>query len=76
MRQNVVIEKLERELDLPLLPIVVLQTDEAGDGLTRIWERPDTGVEKHRVYSLQWYALAALAAILYVVLNVRRNEAP
>jgi surfeit locus 1 family protein len=72
VRQNIVIGRLESELRIELLPVMVLQTNEAPDGLARVWERPDAGVDKHRVYSLQWYSLAALAAVLYVVLNLRR----
>ncbi len=40
---------------------VVQQTSAVDDGLQRDWPRVDTGVQKHRGYALQWYALAALA---------------
>lgn len=73
IRQNLVISRIASELDLPLQPVVVQQTSIAPDGLVREWERPDTGVEKHRAYSLQWFSLAALAVILYVVLNLKRR---
>jgi len=42
------------------------------DGLVRDWPAPDFGVEKHRIYMLQWYALAALAAGLWLLFFVRR----
>jgi surfeit locus 1 family protein len=42
------------------------------DGLVREWPAPDFGVEKHRIYMLQWYAFAALAVVLWVVFTVRR----
>jgi cytochrome oxidase assembly protein ShyY1 len=41
----------------------------------RAWERPDAGVNTHRAYALQWYALALLTAIVYVVLGYRRAAA-
>ena len=41
----------------------------------RAWERPDTGVERHRSYAVQWYSFAALAAVLYVVLGFKRPAA-
>lgn len=47
--------------------IVVEQTSDSGDGLARHWPRPSTGVEKHRGYAFQWYALAALLAVLAAV---------
>lgn len=36
----------------------------AGDGLRREWPQPAIGVERHRGYAFQWYALAALIAVL------------
>jgi surfeit locus 1 family protein len=42
------------------------------DGLVRDWPAPDFGVEKHRIYMLQWYALAALAAGLWLSFLLRR----
>ncbi|MGC2519408.1 MAG: SURF1 family protein, partial [Burkholderiales bacterium] len=75
LRQNLVLEREEKRLGLSLQPFVVEQTSDAKDGLARVWERPDTGVERHRSYALQWYSLALLAAILYVVLNLERIDA-
>jgi len=72
LRQNLVLEREERRLGLPLQPFVVEQTSEAKDGLDRTRTRPDSGVERHRGYALQWYLLALLAAVLYVVLNFER----
>lgn len=43
---------------------VVEQVNETGDGLVRRWPRPDAGVERHRGYAFQWYALAAVLAVL------------
>ena len=45
-------------------PWIVLQTSAAADGLVRDWPLPAAGIERHRGYAFQWYALAALAAVL------------
>jgi len=74
LRQNLVIEREERRLALKLQPFVIEQTSDARDGLARVWERPDTGVDMHRSYALQWYSFAALAILLYVVLSFRRVD--
>lgn len=58
---------------LALQPFVLQQTNDAGDGLVRAWPRPDLGVDKHKAYALQWYVLAALTVVLYVVLNIERK---
>jgi cytochrome oxidase assembly protein ShyY1 len=60
------------ESGLALQPLVIQQENDTGDGLARNWPRPDLGVEKHELYALQWYSLAALAIALFVVLSFRR----
>lgn len=72
--QNLLLARYRAWSRLKLQPFVIEQTDDAGDGLVRDWPRPDTGVEKHRVYMMQWYAFAVLALVLYVVLNFKRSD--
>ena len=76
VRENLVVSREEKRLGLSLQPFVIEQTSDAGDGLVRAWERPDTGADRHRSYALQWYSFAALAAVLYVVLGFRRADNP
>jgi len=59
-----------------VLPVVVEVTTPPvpDDGLVRDWPAPDFGVEKHRIYMLQWYALAALAAGLWLFFFVHRSR--
>jgi len=72
--QNLVLEREGKRLGLRLQPFVIEQTSDTPDGLSREWARPDTGVDRHRIYALQWYSFAALAAILYVVLGFKRLD--
>jgi surfeit locus 1 family protein len=59
---------------LSVLPIVVEQTAPTGatDTLVRNWPAPDFGIEKHRIYMMQWYLFAATAAGLWLYFNLRR----
>ncbi len=61
---------------LPVLPIVVEQIDGAADGLLRDWPPPDMGIEKHRIYMMQWYAFAALAFGLWAWFTFRPRHLP
>jgi surfeit locus 1 family protein len=56
-----------------VLPIVVEQTAPTGvtDKLVRNWPAPDFGIEKHRIYMVQWYLFAATAAGLWLYFNLR-----
>lgn len=57
-----------------VLPVVIEQTvaPVPDDGLVRDWAAPDFGIVKHRIYMVQWYAFAALAVALWLILNLRR----
>jgi surfeit locus 1 family protein len=58
---------------LPVLPIVIEATaPTAGDAaLIRDWAAPDLGIERHRIYMVQWYAFAAMALGLWLWFKVR-----
>jgi len=71
--QNLLLDRYAAWTGLKLQPFVILQTNDAGDGLVRDWPRPDAGIDKHKMYAAQWYLFAALSVILYVVLNVKRQ---
>lgn len=70
--QNLVLARYAKWSGLKLQPVVLQQTNEAADGLARVWARPDTGADKHRGYAFQWYALAATILVLYVFLSFKR----
>jgi surfeit locus 1 family protein len=72
VRQNLELQSFAEETGLQLQPLVIEQHSPAADGLARDWPRPDAGIEKHVVYSLQWYSLAGLALVLFIVLSFRR----
>lgn len=67
IRQNIDVPAFRAETGLPLLELAVRQTDgDAADGLLRHWPEPASGAETNYGYAFQWWALAALTAILYV----------
>ncbi len=72
--QNLDPERYAAATGLSVLPAVIEQTSAADDGLVRDWPAPDLGIEKHRMYMLQWYAFAALAVALWLLLNLRRSR--
>ena len=62
-----------------VMPVMIEATaapsgSERDDGLVRDWPAPDFGVDKHRIYSVQWYSFAGLAIVLWIVLNLRRAK--
>lgn len=45
-----------------------------GEGLVRDWPPPDSGVDKHHGYAFQWYALAAMAILFFVITGFRSGR--
>jgi len=69
--ENITVDRYRTAYGLDLQPVVIQQTNDTGDALARDWRRPDTGVNRHRAYALQWFTMCAAIAVIYVVLNVR-----
>jgi cytochrome oxidase assembly protein ShyY1 len=75
MVQNVSVTDVARASNLPLLPFFIEQTGpvSAGETLVRDWPVPGAGVEKHKGYAFQWYALATMAVLFFVITGFRRE---
>jgi len=69
--QNLDYDQYEAASGLAVARLVVQQTGGAEDGLLRRWARPASGVDRHRGYAFQWYALSALIALLTAYFGVR-----
>lgn len=72
IRQNIDLAAFAREIDAPLLPVVLEQSTDTGDGLARDWAPADFGADRHYGYAAQWFGLAALTVVLVAVLGWRR----
>ena len=72
--------ELAAVLPYPVAPGVLLLDADAGagaaatPGLLRNWRPPGLAPERHYSYAVQWWAFAALAVVLFAVLNLRRKK--
>ncbi|MCS6762859.1 MAG: SURF1 family protein [Candidatus Protistobacter heckmanni] len=69
VRQNLDVSAYAAELGgkgVKLLPFVIQQSSEAGDGLRRDWVRQGSGADRNYGYAFQWFALAAMMALFAV----------
>ncbi len=74
--QNLEVDEMARASGLRMAPYFVQQSGPPvpNDALVRDWPAPDTGVDKHRGYAVQWYALAAMAALFFVITGFRSGR--
>jgi surfeit locus 1 family protein len=78
IRQNLDLARFRAETGLDLLPLSVQQAGAPSEGLLRQWPQAGSGAGKNFGYAFQWWAIAALIAILYVWFQLvlpRRTQA-
>jgi surfeit locus 1 family protein len=73
--QNLTIERYRQAMPIAVQPFVLRQESPVDDGLTRVWDPPDFGIEKHQGYAVQWFLMAMTILIFYLATHVsRRNK--
>lgn len=73
IRQHLAIEQIALELNVKLMPFVILQLNETADGLVRDWQRPDTGANTNLAYAFQWRAMALAAFLGWLYFSCRKT---
>lgn len=71
--QNIDVNALAQATKFFMQPFVLLQLQGVSDGLVRDWPQPSDGVDMHRGYAFQWYALACMACLFFIVTGCRRE---
>ncbi|HEX5612015.1 MAG TPA: SURF1 family protein [Burkholderiales bacterium] len=74
--QNLTLEAFAAWSGLALERLLIEQSNDSPDGLARDWEHPEAAFRKNEMYALQWYSLAALSVVLFLVLSIRREKHP
>jgi cytochrome oxidase assembly protein ShyY1 len=61
---------------LDLLPVVIEQTGPSlpGEPLIRDWPAPSLDIDRHKGYAVQWYALALMAFLFFVITGFRSGR--
>jgi surfeit locus 1 family protein len=73
--QNLEPEQFAAASGWKVQPFFIEQTvpADAGDKLARNWPAPALGVDKHQGYAFQWYALAVMALLFFLITGFRRG---
>lgn len=59
---------------LALQPVFLEQHSQVADGLVRDWPKADFGIEKHQSYSIQWYLMAVVSIVIFLVMSFERAK--
>ncbi len=70
--QNLTLGKYQARTGLKVLPFVVAQSKDLAPGLAPVEMRAEFGVDRHKGYAFQWFALCATLLVVYAVVNSKR----
>ena len=79
IRQNIDLAAFAQETGLSLLNASLLQTAPADPSFERDWPRFAAGAQKNVGYAVQWFAMSATAALLFLwfqIISPRRKHRP
>lgn len=74
--QNIELAQFSAASGMALQPFFIEQLSPAaqGDTMARAWPAPALGVDKHKGYAFQWYALALMALLFFVITGFRSGK--
>lgn len=64
--------RLSQQLGRELQSVVILLDPASPHGFAREWQVTPVGAQRHLAYAFQWFSLAAVLLIVYLVVNTRR----
>ena len=73
--QNLDLSRYSKAVNFPLQPVIIqLSPASTAGGFAREWPRPDERIERHVGYALQWWGFALATALIWLVVNFRRES--
>ncbi|MEE9327729.1 MAG: SURF1 family protein [Cocleimonas sp.] len=69
--QSMKLDKLTKELNISLLPIVIELDKKDKTGFIRDWQPYYGSIDKHNAYALQWFTFAGILLFLFIKLNTK-----
>lgn len=72
--QNISPQSLATQTGWKVMHFLFEQHSDNGDGLKREWPSVSFGIDKHKAYAFQWYGLALMTLIFFVVTGIRRER--
>jgi len=72
LAQNVEVADFAYASKLSLQTFIIEQTNDTADSLVRDWPLPSVGIDTHKGYAFQWYVLALVAALFFLLTGFKR----
>ncbi|MFZ2541970.1 MAG: SURF1 family protein [Gallionella sp.] len=70
--QNMDLERYREAVPFQLQPVIIQMDKDSQGGFVREWPRPDTRIQTHLGYAFQWFGMAVILVLFYVVTNFKK----
>ena len=70
--QNMDIKRYREAVPFRMQPVIVQLDNDSPAGFARAWTRPDNRIQTHRGYAFQWYGMAVMLLMFYLVTNLKK----
>ena len=72
--QRLVLDSSETKEGLTLMPVILRLDGESSYGYNRDWAEAGSGKERHQGYAFQWFAMAGVLLVIYILVNMKKIE--
>lgn len=71
--QNMDMKRYREAVPLRLQPVIIQMDENSPGGFVREWPRPDTRIATHLGYAFQWFGMAVMLLLFYLVANFKKT---
>jgi len=70
--QNMNMKRYSEAVPFQLQPVIIQLDKDSQAGFVREWPRPDTRIQTHQGYAFQWFGMAVMLVLFYVVTSFKK----
>ena len=72
--QNMDLKRYREAVPFQVQPIIVQMDKDSEGGFMRVWPRPDNRIETHLGYAFQWFGMAVMLVLFYLIVNIKKID--
>lgn len=72
--QNMDLKRYREAVPFQLQPVIIQMDKDSPGGFVRQWPRPDARIETHLGYAFQWFGMAVMLGLFFIVVNFKKID--
>lgn len=70
--QNLNIKRYQDAVPFNIHPVIILLDPASTAGYVRVWARPDSRIDVHKGYAIQWFLMSIALVVIFFVTNIKK----